>query len=169
MRRTRFASSSATRRLRCWYAPWLRRRAHLTAMSAEQKSLQVKLEDAGRADLSRLRDTSVDGIDAAPSPNGWAVREPTAGARAPSPADIGAIEKHLSEDRKDGGFALGLGIGRAHRDQRGLRVGARPHSRGTAAAPLGRKSTEVSSHGCGEASGFFTGGFVFCLIVAPPI
>jgi len=71
--------------------------AHFAALSAEQKSLQGKLEEAGRADLTRLRDTTVDGIDAAPSPDGWLVRAQTAGPRAPAPADVAAIEKHLAQ------------------------------------------------------------------------
>jgi uncharacterized hydrophobic protein (TIGR00271 family) len=74
--------------------------AHFAALSTEQKRLQAELEDVGRADLASLHDTRVDGIDAAPSPDGWDVRAETAGTRAPTPADVTAIEKHLAQVAK---------------------------------------------------------------------
>jgi uncharacterized hydrophobic protein (TIGR00271 family) len=74
--------------------------AHFAALSAEQKSLQKQLEDAGRADLARLRDTSVESIDAAPGSDGWIVRAETAGPRTPTPSDVAAIERHLGQVAK---------------------------------------------------------------------
>ena len=74
--------------------------AHFAALSAEQKTLQAQLEDAGRADLVRLRDTRVESIDAAPVSDGWIVRAETAGPRTPTPSDVAAIERHLGQIAK---------------------------------------------------------------------
>jgi hypothetical protein len=71
--------------------------AHFAALSAEQKSQQATLQDAGRTLLLRLRNTSVESIDAAPTRDGWLVRAETAGTRAPTPSEVGAIEQHLAQ------------------------------------------------------------------------